>query len=107
MDGNKDVISLLYNDSKDEQYETYPFADINGFSIFSNASNGKDIAGPTWTLKMLVTGYFTDTLSVSAGDLILTKQNFGSDLNYDLRTRVQGFINKMPYYAFSDYGTGF
>ena len=52
---------------------TYPFSDINGYSIFSNATNGKDIAGPTWTLKALVTGGLTDMFSISAGDLILTR----------------------------------
>ena len=68
--GEKDAISLLYSDESVDQYVTYPFAEINGYKVINNGQ-GVNQAGPTWTLKMLITGALTDHFSVKAGDLLM------------------------------------
>ena len=70
--GQKDAISLLYSDEGVDQYVTYPFAEINGYKVINN-SNGINQTGPTWTLKVLITGALTNLFSVKAGDLLMTE----------------------------------
>lgn len=87
-----------------EQYVTYPNAEQNGYGILSNGDTGTSHPGPTWTLKMLITGALKNSYSVSAGDLIKTQQEF-EDGEYQVRALVRGILKKMPYFYFSDYAT--
>ena len=85
---------------------TYPFADINGYKVINNGQGDTNQAGPTWTLKMLITGALTDHFSVDAGDLLLSDQEFKhEDDGYQIRSLIRGVIKKMPYFYFSDYQT--
>ena len=82
---------------------TYPFAEINGYKVINNGQ-GTNQAGPTWTLKMLITGALTSHFSVGAGDLLMSDQEFNhEDDGYQIRSLVRGVIKKMPYFYFSDY----
>ena len=84
---------------------TYPFAEINGYKVINNGQ-GTNQAGPTWTLKMLITGALTSHFSVDAGDLLMSGQEFNhEDDGYQIRSLIRGVIKKMPYFYFSDYQT--
>ena len=80
VDGEKDAISLLYSREDVDQYITYPIANQNGYNVTlgkptntSDAVESWDLKGPTWTVKMLITGALESHLSVDSGDLLLAE----------------------------------
>ena len=75
--GQKDAISLLYNEDEVDQYVTYPSKNQNGYNIISN-DGSDDMQGPTWTLKMLIAGIYSSVYSVDVGDILMSELKFGN-----------------------------
>jgi len=62
--GKKDAISLLYSTEDVEEYVTFPMNHINGYETLANSEDGKNLIGPTWTLKVLISGTYENFFSV-------------------------------------------
>ena len=66
---------MLYSDEDVDQYVTYPHPETNGYKVINNGAkenDGTSAPGPTWTLKMLMSGAMQDRFSVKPGQLIIT-----------------------------------
>ena len=61
--------------------------------------------GPTWTVKMLISGVLENYFTVKSGDIIITETNTPHG-SYTLRTLVRGTISKFPYLYYSNYALG-
>ena len=72
--GKDDAISLLYSDKEVDEYVSFPSENQNGYDVLDNG-NGTDISGPTWTMKMLVSGTFRSLFSIEPGQNLLTSLN--------------------------------
>ena len=64
-EGQKDAISLLYSDEEIDEYVSYPTDNQDGYGVIHNG-NGS-LEGPTWTLKLLMSGTFQNMFSTETG----------------------------------------